>query len=322
VDDRKFEMDNDKAKQFELFLTVQGTLQRLVALSFGLTLFTPIPFRDTARAVKVMFDDYLSFVPMSTFHWQNLGGTSNAYKPISPRAFSTIDAWLTLRRSYGRSCAIWLKDGQTITDVGDHLFRLWGTDTAKTASDSNFACIFFPWTILDSTGSELFMTRMHQILQHVPFHSGYLGYTLSLSTLGQVAPYSDEIERKTFAIAQRYLGVEIVKPHLENYEMKSFLRPPSWTTFLSSPFIEKLGGIDQLRSSLKGNFIFRELDHGWSIQAGAKPQIGDRNRREDISPEQRLFARYLRSYYSDRPAYLFNDRPYEDTVAWMRRLIE
>ncbi|MFE8604362.1 type VI immunity family protein [Archangium violaceum] len=310
------------AKNLEHIETINGQPVRLVSLSMGLTLFLPIPFRDVASAVGELFEQYLQFVPKSVFRWQNLGGTSSSYKPIASRTFSTIDGWLSLRRSYGSSCAIWLQDGPTDMGTGDHLFRLFGQDHANRPNDSGFLQIFFPWNLPETMGLEPLVNRIHQMLQHLPFHSGYLGYTLGTSTLDTVRPYSSIIATKSYAAAQRYPGLEITKPHLENHQMKAVLRPPSWITFLSHPFLEKLGGENELRNSLKGDFVFRPLEHGLSIQAGSEPRLGDRNRQEDVSQEQRILARRLRPLQSDKPAGLFKEQAYEDTLSWMCRLAE
>jgi hypothetical protein len=313
-------MDKATAEKLDLVMPVQGEPQRLTSLSVGLLLFTPIPFKDTAAAFKGLLDEYLQVVPKARFRWQNLGGSSASFKPLAPRAFATIDAWLTLQRGYGQACSVWLKDGATVTDVGDNLFNLWGADRAKRPSDSNYLRILFPWTVVEGETREAFLAAVHGMLQNVPFHSGYLGYVLNVSTLATVAPYSAAINTAAFAAAQRYVGLEVAKPHLENYEMNIALRPPSWVTFLSPPFLERLGGVDQLRAELKGDFRFRQLAHGWSIQAGAEPRLGDRNRGQDVSPGQRELARVFSPCYSDKPAYLFADQPHGATVDWMRRL--
>lgn len=308
------------AKNLEHIETINGQSVRLVGLSMGLTVFLPIPFRDVAGSIRELFDHYLQLVPRTVFRWQNLGGTSGGYKPVSPRAFSTVESWLSLRRSYGSSCAIWLQDGPTKLGSGDNLFNLFGQDHANRPGDSGFLQILFPWNLPETMGLEPLVARIHQMLQHLPFHSGYLGYTLATSNLSTVRPYSSIIATKAYAAAQRYPGLEITKPHLENYEMETVLRPPSWLTFLSHPFIEKLGGEKELRGSLKGDFVLRPLEHGWSIQAGPMPRLGDRNRQEDVSQEQRALAQRLRPLLSDKPAVLFKDRAYEDTLSWMRRL--
>jgi hypothetical protein len=313
-------MNKAAADKLGLVMPVGGDQQRLMSLSVGLVLFTPIPFKDTAPAFKAMLDSYLQFVPRTQFRWQNLGGSSASFKALAPRAFATTDAWLTFQRSYGRSCAIWLKDGPTVTSVGDHLFNLWGKDRASRPCDSNYLRLHFPWSVAETDAREGFLTAIHAMLQDVPFHSGYLGYMLNVSTLATVVPYSDAINTAFYAAARRYVGLEVTKPHLENYEMKCFLRPPSWVTFVSAPFLEKLGGLEQLRGELKGTFTFRQLSHGWSIQAGSEPRLGDQNRQQDVAPEQRELARRFAPLYSDKPAYLFADKPHLETVDWMRRL--
>src|ERR1035441_4147666 len=138
------EVDDKLLSVFEAFGKANGQDQRLTSLSLGLTLFTPIPFRASALLYKAAFDRYVQLAPKDTFKWQNLGGSASQYKSLTKNAFATIDSWLTLKRNYGSGCAIWLKDGNSITDVGDRLFSLWGRDEKAREYDSNFLAIRFP----------------------------------------------------------------------------------------------------------------------------------------------------------------------------------
>ena len=315
-------MVNSIKDKIELVRSVQGEQQRLVGLSMGLTLFTPIPFIDTAKLFNTVFQHYQSMVPKDVFKWQNLGGTNDSYKKITTAAFRTISSWLNQDDNYNGTCSIWLKDGGFSTDVGEYLFNIYGKDVASSKYDSCYVRLYFPYDIMDVMGSDVFIDEINKLMENLPFYSGYLGYTLNLSNLMTVAPYSRAIDKHIFAVTHRFQGVEIFKPHLENYEMKKYLRSPAWVTFLSKQSIEKLGGIEQIRLKIKGEFSFRKLQHGWGIQSGSQPLLGDRNHQQVIAPEQREFARLLIPFYSPNPAFLFSKREHEDSIAWIRRLTD
>jgi hypothetical protein len=313
-------MDRATLEQIELFADVQGKRERVIGLNIGVTVFFRIPFRAQAKAVARSWAAYLRDVPWSTFKFQNLTGTARGYKKIAPAAQSTVSDWLAGARDYGSACSIWLKDGESPTDAGHHLFRLFGKDDPDSDSDSNFLQILYPADSVDRVGVELFTERLHEILDPLPYHSAYVGYTLGTSTLLQVSPYSDQMDARLFAVGKRFLGAEITRPHLENYEMAEHLRSPAWMTFISSELIDRIGGVKKVRAALKGDVGFRDTKHGVGIRAGERPALADKNRRQQVPVEQRALAGVLEPLYSKQPAYLFSKKPHEETVAWMRRL--
>ena len=137
----------------------------------------------------------------------------------------------------------------------------------------------------------------------------------------RVSGYKQKINERAHAVARRFLGVEITDPVFENEMMASSLRPPSWVTFLGNEVIEKLGGVERLQEQLTGDFVIRPLAHGIGIQAGPRPLLADRNREEDVSPEQRLLALILSPLYPKEPRRLFSEVAYEETLWYFRRLL-
>src|SRR5215831_5089396 len=216
------DVNNQPTSEFELCAEVNGSRQRLTCLNVGLLLFTPIPFNESARQYRQMFDAYLSMVPKATFRWQNLGGTSKQYKGFTRSAFARIDSWLALRKPYGWGCAIWLKDGREVTDAGDYLFHLWGRDTAATEGDSNFLLMLFPLDCFGDQGRDSFVNQLHNFIHSLPFYSGYLGYFLNVTTLRTVSGCGNDIAGRSRAVGRRFVGVEMANP---------FLRTMKWPTY-------------------------------------------------------------------------------------------
>lgn len=306
--------------KIELHGTVDGVDQRLIALNLGLTLYFPIPFRDQLAPVDQLLARYLARVPWSTFKFQNLSGTAKGYKRIASTAHTTISDWLTKKRDYGSACAIWLKDGQSIADAGNNLFNLFGRDRGSREHDSNYLRILFPHDLLNGVSVDEFLGWIIEMLGDLPYHSGHLGYTLGTSNLLQVSPYSTPMNERLYAVGKRFLGVEIERPHLENYDAAKYVRSPSWVTFLSKDALAAIGGLASLQKTLKGDFGYLATTRGVAIRAGALPQLGDRNRQGDALPEQRLLSKKLEPLYSPVPAILFANKEDEETLAWLRRL--
>jgi hypothetical protein len=313
-------MTNPSIENIELFGDVNGQRERLVALNIGLTIYFPIPFSSCLDQFKGLLDTYLRGVGWSTFKHQNLSGTAKGYRKIAPSTPSTISDWLERQRSFGSACCIWLSDQSTSTSAGGHVFDLFGREAGTREFDSNCLRIQFPRDIIETKGQAQFRAWVREMLVDFPYYSGHLGYTLGTSTLLQVSPYSTLMNDRMYAVGKRFLGVEIEKPHLENYDMKKFIRSPGWVTFLSSERLEQIGGIEHLKGSLTGDFDFLQTRFGWGIVAGRLPQLGDRNRQQDALVEQRALAVQLEPMYSPLPAKLFSQKEHDETVAWLRRL--
>lgn len=315
-------MSNVPLDKIELVAEVNGQQERVISLNIGLTVYFPIPFSSCLDAIYHLLNVYLTRVDWSTFKFQNLSGTAKGYKKIAPSARPTIVDWMERKRRYGSACTIWLKDQQSTTDAADNLVDLFARDVATKEFDSNYLRILFPRNIIEQHGRNSFLEWICNMLAPVPYYSAHLGYTLGTSTLLQVSPFSTLMNERLYAVGKRFLGVEIEKPHLENYEMKKFTRSPGWVTFLSNDLLVQVGGIESLKKSLQGDFGYMATKFGGGIRAGELPQVGDRNRQENALVEQRALAGKLEPLYSPMPAKLFSNKEHEETLAWLRRLLQ
>ena len=95
-----------------------------------------------------------------------------------------------------------------------------------------------------------------------------------------------------FEIAKRFPGLEVDYPtsHAIWLRQEDGIKGGNWLTILGDSWIEKLGGINELRSKLTGDFIISEYPGGVLIQAGSRPQMGDLEKGVILEAYARLAA--------------------------------
>jgi hypothetical protein len=152
-----------------------------------------------------------------------------------------------------------------------------------------------------------------------PMH-GYAGLGILDSPDAGVA---EAHKQMTYGLARRFPGLEADYPISHVHYLKDGIKGVNWLTVLSTPWLERLGGLPTLQTELAEPFRLHEYDGGLVIQAGAMPQLGDSNRKLQIAEYRRL-ARVLRpirvSDHASFPAWSGFDE--ERTTAWLARFDE
>lgn len=124
-----------------------------------------------------------------------------------------------------------------------------------------------------------------------PFRCGYAGYSLCWDD--QSANRSVLVPPKIAPLHKRYPGFAWGIPRvLADHP----LPPVNWLTLLGPEVVEKLGGVSKVSKDLKDKEIsVSPMGAGVGIRAGEAPQIGDRNRGDDL-PLYRKIGTYLKNY--------------------------
>lgn len=122
-----------------------------------------------------------------------------------------------------------------------------------------------------------------------PVH-GYGGPTL-------IQPASEELatlhEGLVVKRASRHPGLEVDSPVDHALWTRSAVKGGNWLTVLSDEFVDRLGGTQRVAAFLGADFEFHLYPGGLLIQAGASPEIGDRNRQLP-APRLARLARLLK----------------------------
>ncbi len=115
--------------------------------------------------------------------------------------------------------------------------------------------------------------RLCEILK--PYHGyGGLGFAEARDVGAR-----DQAQPLIYSFARRFPGLEVDRPVFHIFYVRDGIKGVNWLTILSAHWVEAMGGLATLRTSLNESFVFHEYDQGVLIQAGPKPELGDRNQR-------------------------------------------
>lgn len=172
-------------------------------------------------------------------------------------------------------------------------FRIHAFGDSRMESDLHnqlsYCSVSFPltWFATRSSGLPSALLRWSQRLQ--PFH-GYAGIGIINAADSGLAANN---EKKIYAIAQRFPGMEVDYPLDHSLWTKKGIKGGNWITMLSNFWVEELGGVDALHQQLGEPFQIDEYVGGVMILAGLVPEIGDRNRQID-TPNYRKLSHVLK----------------------------
>lgn len=122
-------------------------------------------------------------------------------------------------------------------------------------------------------------------------------------------------------LVHRFKGLEIDLPtsHCIYLKREKAIKGANWLTILAQPWIERLGGEAALRQALGNGVEWHPYRGGAVIQAGPKPQMGDRVRNEPMTYYEQV-SRALKpirvsSILGIAPDYGFDDRRAQEWLA-------
>ncbi|HEY6556219.1 MAG TPA: type VI immunity family protein [Polyangiaceae bacterium] len=152
-----------------------------------------------------------------------------------------------------------------------------------------------------------------ELAEAFPFRCGTVGYSLCWNDGS--ADRVPVVPNLVAPFYKRYPGFAWATPG----EIADHPLPPvNWLTLLGPEVTEKLGGIEQVRKDLKDDAIsVQPMGSGLCIRAGEAPQLGDRNRGDDL-PLYRKVGSYLKPYRGNE--YIeFDGFDAHGSEAWLAR---
>ncbi len=123
-----------------------------------------------------------------------------------------------------------------------------------------------------------------------PFRFGTVGYSLCWNDVS--VDRSNEVPRLIGPLLKRYPGLNIGTPR----EICDQPMPPvNWVTLLGPELLQQVGGLGPMQQSFadEPQIQVAPLGAGAVVRAGVVPQLGDRNRRDDL-PQYRRVGAYLK----------------------------
>jgi len=147
----------------------------------------------------------------------------------------------------------------------------------------------FPTALTTEAAVEEFVIVARRWCERVPTLHGYGGLTVNQS------PHEPQVNSgMLLQIAERFHGFEIDDCGGTVLVARDFIKSTNWLTFLGRPFIDRLGGVVELRSGLSPAIDLLPLKSGGAIVwAGRLPVRGDIHKDDDLE-SYREVARRLR----------------------------
>lgn len=206
------------------------------------------------------------------------GGSPRRRKSVQPEDWDPV-AHLTgkLRREEADAVGFYFQSGKfsppgyewPTYDTGPAGFELWiGQRVQLTAT-----CAVDDWDrgLID-------IERVRRAALSVPFLCGAAGFGLARS---EEEGRNDDAQETLLPVAARYPALDIAHPQRGYWSMDEekdpeqfWLQGVNWLTYVGRPFIELLGGADELRSGLPRDIIIDEGPHGTLFQLGSHPIAG------------------------------------------------
>lgn len=134
---------------------------------------------------------------------------------------------------------------------------------------------------------------LHELLAELtavfPFKAGHVGLSICCEYF---SADRDQMNRRPVGVLlKRYLGLNLGEPAMF---CKEGLPPVNWLTLLGPEALDRLGGMEAVVAALSDDEIsVMPMGAGVCIRAGELPQLGDRNRQDDL-PVYRKVGRYLK----------------------------
>lgn len=234
-------------------------------------------------------------------------------KKVTADVLASVAKWFETDFTKREEIGLTLLSGASSEDVGP-----WGLkfriQPRLLRTKSAVFRVSFPTSALDDVRN--FVGLVKAVSEKMPFRSGHAGYSVEYDE-GDLNPAREDQMRAWHA---RFLALDARDLALSGSHFAAGIKGPSWLTLLDSAFVAQLGGDKTIANKLLDSGVhIASLPNGLMLQAGARPTLGDVNRREDASP-MRAVSALLRPIRVDGGFTLrqFGDR--DGTRAWLSRL--
>lgn len=147
-----------------------------------------------------------------------------------------------------------------------------------------------------------------------PFRYGTVGYSLCWNEIS--VDRDIEVPRLIAPLLKRYPGFNIGTP---GELCDQDIPPVNWITLLGPDLLSQLGGTERVQSAFpdEPNIVIATLGNSVIIRAGEVPQLGDRNRRDNI-PLYHQVGSYLGAFRGHQEIEL-DGLTQEESEEWLGR---
>ncbi|GII05427.1 type VI immunity family protein [Planobispora takensis] len=273
----KPEEPTDRSGFDDLDLTRDGL--KLVALTFGINLYTGVSFYDCPEAVLGCLDLFLHRCPPENLRF-TATENSRVHKPVTERTLGLLNTWLKPGARRKACMALELKSGDRYQDAPQFKYEVW----AGQSTQANLVSLAFPpqWGLDDPDEMLTLVRRLGEIF---PFTSGIAGWSLECSRYAE-----EDSQTHAWNASMRHPGADVVRiPADARAPGSDAIKGVGWLTLVGADLLADLGGLPGLRARLPGVIELIECRHGVIIKAGPRPLLGGPHHDGELSPYRQVY---------------------------------
>lgn len=259
---------------------------RVAAPVFSISLFTHEPLSKLGPAALAPFRRYRELVGDAALRFY-MTANMRQHKPVTKRALTMLDTWLRPGAKLGDYVFLDYQDGPDHNHAATSRFIIAGNEEVdgERCEDATLVRMSLPmaWG-LDEPERMLELTR--ELWGQLPWRYGHAGFAFEVSRY-----FIDQAHEYAYGRSMRHPGLDI--PDAANDAIMvgfDHIRGVGWLTMLDDAHVKTLGGIKALRKALGEQAEVIELDRGVLLRAGAVPQFGDVNRKDDLPAYRAVYA--------------------------------
>jgi hypothetical protein len=287
-----------------------------VALGFGLSVFTELPWSANPGAALRAFDRYLGMCGQDGLGFYATE-TMSKHRKTTKATFSMLATWLKADAPARERISFELKGGKAAQDASASMFKIFGIEPNSKHYDPNDAAAIamsFEFGATPAEVEKLFI----EVCSSIALVSGHAGYRMNCSWYD-----AEESQTHAWRMGMRHWGADI--PMLPEDAMAASLdgvKGVGWLTAIGVRVLNELGGLGGLRETLPPEVEMIQLPNGLILKAGAAPSIGDRNRGDTYQVERaihRALAPAIERFIARAAPFDLESDEVECTDRWLRR---
>ncbi len=266
---------------------------------FTINLFAKEPLSELGPAALAPFERYRELVGDEALRFYATANMSK-HKKVTKRSLTMLKTWLKPGAKLDYYAFLSFQDSDDFNHAPRSLFAIAGAeeDDGERADDATLVRLSLPmpWGLEEP---ERMFELAQELWGQLPYRSGQAGFGFEVSRY-----FVDAAHEYAYGRSMRHPGLDI--PDAANDAILTgfeSVRGVGWLTMLDDDFVEQLGGVEALREALGDAAEVVEQERGVILKAGAVPQFGDVNRKEDL-PEYRAVYAAIEPLFPD-----FGDAP-------------
>lgn len=263
---------------------------QLVALSFGMSIFSNTILSAQGEGLLAIYDRFLELCPRERLtHYSTENMTR--HKKVTKATFNMLPIWLQPNAPPRDFICIELKSGGSFDDAPRNNFYVFGTEPKYRNFTGDVAEVISMSIDADEArqDSSKLLDLFVDACSSIKFRSGLAGFSVNCSRYER-----EEAQTHAWRTGMRFRAFDICRVIDDAIAVgKDGIKGIGWLTALDTQTVESVGGIPKVRKTLASEVEIIKVPNGIILKAGPEPLLGDRNRRELLPTYKQIYGLIL-----------------------------